>query len=69
MHAASSGQYMLEQTTHLPIDALYEPQRSPLAVLERMTGRTLVSRAPRPNALPARGESVPSTGEAGEGKR
>jgi hypothetical protein len=43
MHAASSGQYMLEQTTHLPIEALYEPQRSPLAVLERITGRTLVS--------------------------
>jgi hypothetical protein len=44
MHAASSGQYMLEQTTHLPIEALYEPQRSPLAVLERITGRRLVER-------------------------
>ena len=44
MHAASSGQFMLEQTTHLPIDALYEPQRAPLAVLERMTGRSLVAR-------------------------
>ena len=43
MHAASSGQYMLEQTTHLPLGALYEPQRAPLAVLERMTGRSLVS--------------------------
>ena len=44
MHAASSGQYMLEQTTHLPVDALYELHRSPLAVLERITGRTLVAR-------------------------
>jgi hypothetical protein len=44
MHAASSGQYMLEQTTHLPLTALYEPERSPLAVLERITGRVLVPR-------------------------
>jgi hypothetical protein len=43
MHAASAGQYMLEQTTHLPLAALYEPARSPLAVLERLTGRRLVS--------------------------
>jgi hypothetical protein len=42
MHAASSGQYMLEQTIHLPLTALYEPARSPLAVLQRLTGRTLV---------------------------
>lgn len=59
MHAASSGQYMLEQTTHLPIDALYEPQRSPLAVLERITGRTLISRAPQRRPLPdAQGEGA-----------
>ena len=44
MHAASSGQFMLEQTTHLPLSALYEPERSPLAVLERITGRELVRR-------------------------
>jgi hypothetical protein len=42
MHAAMSGQYMLEQTIHLPLDALYEPARSPLAVLQRLTGRGLV---------------------------
>ena len=41
MHAAASGQFMLEQTTHLPQSALYEPARSPLAVLERITGRRL----------------------------
>ena len=45
MHAASSGQYMFEQTIHLPIEALYEPERSPLAVLERVTGRVLALRA------------------------
>ena len=45
MHAASSGQDLLEQTTHLPLTALYEPERSPLAVLERITGRALVRRA------------------------
>jgi hypothetical protein len=42
MHAAMSGQYMLEQTIHLPVSALYDPQRAPLAILERLTGRSLV---------------------------
>jgi hypothetical protein len=42
MHAAVSGQFMLEQTIHLPVSALYDPSRSPLAILERLTGRTLV---------------------------
>jgi len=41
MHAAVSGQYMLEQTIHLPVSALYDAKRSPLATLERLTGRTL----------------------------
>lgn len=42
MHAAVSGQFMLEQTIHLPVTALYDPARAPLAILERLTGRTLV---------------------------
>ena len=42
MHAAVSGQYMLEQTIHLPIAALYEPQLAPIAILERLTGRALI---------------------------
>jgi hypothetical protein len=42
MHAAKGGQYMLEQTIHLPLSALYEPALSPLAVLERLAGRALV---------------------------
>jgi hypothetical protein len=43
MHAAVSGQYMLEQTIHLPVAALYDPSVAPLAILERLTGRTLVA--------------------------
>lgn len=41
MHAAVSGQHMLEQTIHVPTSALYHPERSPLAVLERLCGRPL----------------------------
>jgi hypothetical protein len=42
MHAAMSGQFCLEQTFHLPVEALSYPERSPLRVLERMTGSALV---------------------------
>jgi hypothetical protein len=45
MHAAASGQFMFEQTTHLPLSALYDPTGSPLAVLERITGRKLAAAA------------------------
>jgi hypothetical protein len=41
MHAAVSGQFMLEQTIHLPVSSLYNPARAPLAILERLTGRVL----------------------------
>jgi 3-deoxy-D-manno-oct-2-ulosonic acid (Kdo) hydroxylase len=40
-HAATSGQYQLEQTFLLPVDAMGEPERSPLRVLERIKGRRL----------------------------
>ena len=43
MHAAVSGQYMLEQTIDLPLAALYDRERSPLAILERLCGRELVA--------------------------
>ena len=43
MHAAVSGQYMFEQTIHLPVSALYDPSRSPLAILERLTRRPLTA--------------------------
>ena len=41
-HAAISGQFMLEQTFHVPVSALYFPELSPMRVLERLTspGRT-----------------------------
>ncbi len=42
MHAAMSGQFMLEQTVHLPQAALAFPNESPLAVLERLTARKLL---------------------------
>ena len=42
MHAAVSGQHMLEQTIHVPVSALYDPRSSPLAILERLCGRPLL---------------------------
>lgn len=41
-HAVMSGQYMLEQTFHLPVASQYDPASSPLAILTRLTGRTLI---------------------------
>jgi hypothetical protein len=41
-HAAMAGQHQLEQTLLLPVEAMGEPERSPLRVLERVTGRRLV---------------------------
>jgi hypothetical protein len=40
-HGATKGQYQLEQTFLLPIEAMGEPERSPLRVLERIKGRPL----------------------------
>ena len=41
-HAATAGQYQLEQTFLLPVSAMIDERRSPLRVLERLTGRRLV---------------------------
>ena len=41
MHAALSGQFVLEQTFHLDVAAMADPARAPIKVLERMTGRSL----------------------------
>jgi hypothetical protein len=41
-HAAMSGQYLLEQTLHLPVARQYHRDASPLAILTRLTGRALV---------------------------
>lgn len=40
-HAATSGQYQLEQTFLLPVAAMLDQSRSPLRILERITGRAL----------------------------
>jgi len=41
MHAALAGQYVLEQTFHLDVEAMVMPARSPLRILERLRGRAL----------------------------
>ena len=41
LHAAMSGQYMMEQTFHLPPEALYKPETSPIKVLETIKGKSL----------------------------
>lgn len=41
-HAALAGKHALEQTFHVDIDAMAQPDRSPLRVLERLTGKALV---------------------------
>jgi hypothetical protein len=40
-HAAMGGQYQLEQTFLLPVDAMQQPARSPLRILERIKQRPL----------------------------
>jgi hypothetical protein len=40
-HAALSGQFMMEQTFLLPVEAMLDPSRAPLRVLERALGRAL----------------------------
>jgi hypothetical protein len=41
-HAAMSGQFMMEQTYHLPVSSLYTPSSSPLGILQRQTNRELI---------------------------
>jgi len=40
-HAVKSGQYLLEQTFYLPVEAMQEPQLSPLRILEELLGKPL----------------------------
>ena len=42
LHAAVAGHCALEQTFHLPVAAMSHPERSPLRVLQAVTGRALV---------------------------
>lgn len=41
-HAVMGGQFMLEQTLHLPAEAQYNPASSPLAILTRLAGHALI---------------------------
>jgi hypothetical protein len=41
-HAAMVGQYQLEQTFYLPVDAMQDMSRAPLRVLEHAMGRGLL---------------------------
>ncbi|KAF3997456.1 Kdo hydroxylase family protein [Glaciimonas immobilis] len=41
-HAVMSGQYMMEQTLHLPAAKQYDASASPLAILTKLTGRSLI---------------------------
>jgi hypothetical protein len=40
-HAALGGAFALEQTFHLDVAEMAEPERSPIRVLERLAGKTL----------------------------
>ncbi|HLV81234.1 MAG TPA: Kdo hydroxylase family protein [Chthonomonadaceae bacterium] len=42
-HSVLSGQYALEQTCIVPLEAMVLPELSPLAVLERLAGRPLAA--------------------------
>jgi hypothetical protein len=42
LHAALSGHCALEQTFHLPVEAMTDPARAPVRVLEKLTGRALI---------------------------
>jgi 3-deoxy-D-manno-octulosonic acid hydroxylase-like protein len=42
LHAAVRGQFLFEQTFHVPLDAMADPQTAPLRVLERLMARPLI---------------------------
>ena len=41
-HAVISGQYLLEQTFHLPTSQQYQPATSPIEILTRLRGHSLI---------------------------
>ena len=43
LHAALAGQYLFEQTFHIPVSAQRWPECSPLRTLEKLAGRPLAS--------------------------
>jgi 3-deoxy-D-manno-oct-2-ulosonic acid (Kdo) hydroxylase len=42
VHAALAGQYALEHTFYVPVEAMADLESAPLRILERLTGRKLV---------------------------
>ena len=40
-HAATRGQYALEQTDYVPVASMQDPSQAPLRILERLAGRAL----------------------------
>ena len=44
-HAALSGQFLLEQTFYLPVEAMVSPEKSPLRILEKALNTSLVEEA------------------------
>jgi hypothetical protein len=41
LHAALAGEFALEQTFHLDVEKMGEPERAPIRILEKLTGRAL----------------------------
>jgi hypothetical protein len=41
LHAALGGEFALEQTFHLDVSEMAEPERAPIKVLERLSGKAL----------------------------
>ena len=41
LHAALKGSFALEQTFHLDVARMAQPQRAPIKILEKLTGRSL----------------------------
>ena len=41
LHAALAGEFALEQTFHFDVAKMGEPERAPIQVLEKLTGRQL----------------------------
>jgi hypothetical protein len=41
LHAALGGEFALEQTFHLDVGEMAQPERAPIRVLERLSGRSL----------------------------
>ena len=50
MHAAMAGQFMMEQTVHVPMTALGYPEYAPVSLLQKLVGRPLLMPIDAPRA-------------------